>query len=143
MARMTSKITMKIEPRLLEVVQEKAASEGLALSSYIRKALIGYIGGRKEDNPEVIRFEMTPLEIRAINRMRGLGIVRLEEDAFHNAFTFYLKQEYDNIVSRAKELILDDHLIRGVDLGGLPTVKKGKDPQTRVEMDLVLEDEDL
>ncbi|MBN1538924.1 MAG: hypothetical protein JW939_02180 [Candidatus Thermoplasmatota archaeon] len=143
MARMTSKITMKIEPRLLEIIQQKADSEGLALSSYIRKAVIGYIGGRKEDNPGFIRFEMTPLEIRAINRLRGLGIVSKEENAFHNAFDFFLKQEYDNIVSRAKEMIVDDHLTRGVDLRGLPTVRDQNGPETRADMDLVLEDEDI
>ncbi|MBN1390877.1 MAG: hypothetical protein JXA22_09590 [Candidatus Thermoplasmatota archaeon] len=143
MPKMTSKITMKIEPKLLERIQEKADSEGLALSSYIRKAVISYIGGRKEDNQWVIRFEMTPQEIRAINKLRGLGVVKNREDAFHNAFDVYLKQEYDNAVSRAKELIVEDHLIRGIDLGGLPAASTRYNPEERADMDLVLEDEDI
>ncbi|MGA1872414.1 MAG: hypothetical protein ACMUHY_01970 [Thermoplasmatota archaeon] len=142
MPKMTSKITMKIEPKLLERIQSRADSEGLAVSSYIRKAVISYIGERKED-PRTIRFEMTPLEIRAINKLRGLGVVRSKEDAYHNAFDVYLKLEYDNVVSRAKEMIIEDHLARGVDLPGPQAAETRNDPEGRVDMDLVLEDEDI
>jgi len=142
MPKMTSKITMKIEPKLLERIQFEADSEGLAVSSYIRKAVISHIGGRQDTDPRTIRFAMTPLEFRAINRLRGLGVVRSYEDAYHNAFDHFLKEDYDNVVSRAKEMIIEDHLARGVDLGP-KTAKEHDDPVERVDMDLILEDEDL
>ncbi|MGA1819835.1 MAG: hypothetical protein ACMUHU_02380 [Thermoplasmatota archaeon] len=142
MPKMTSKITMKIEPRLLERIQTEADSEGLAVSSYIRKAVISHIGGRQDNDPRTIRFEMTPLEFRAINKLRGLGVVRSNEDAFHIAFGHFLKEEYDKVVSRAKEMIVEDHLARGVDLG--PTTAKDRDdPADRIDMDLILEDGDI
>ena len=110
MPKMTSKITMKIEPKLLDRIQSEAESEGLAVSSYIRKAVISHIGERQDNDPRTIRFEMTPLEFRAIGKLRGLGVVRSNEDAFHNAFDHFLREEYDNIVSCAKEMIIEDHL---------------------------------
>jgi hypothetical protein len=113
MPKMSSKVTMKIEPKLLQTIQMKAESEGLPVSSYIRKAVISYIGERQDDNPMTISFEMTPLEIRAISHLRSLGVVRYYEEVFHNAFDLYLRSEYDNVVSRAKDLLVAEVVSNG------------------------------
>jgi hypothetical protein len=119
MPKMSSKVTMKIEPKLLETISVKAEAEGLAVSSYIRKAVISYIGERLENNPRSIRFEMTSMEIRVINKLLDLGVVKTDEDVFHNALNEYLRCEYDKVVSRAKDMMIEDHISRD---------KKGNEP---------------
>ena len=129
MPKMSSKVTMKIEPKLLETISVKAEAEGLAVSSYIRKAVISYIGERLENNPRSIRFEMTSMEIRVINKLLDLGVVKTDEDVFHNALNEYLRCEYDKVVSRAKDMMIEDHISRD---------QKGKDPfavNTRTDPD--------
>jgi hypothetical protein len=136
MPKMSSKVTMKIEPKLLHTIQVRAEGEGLAVSSYIRKAVINYIGERQEDDPRIIRFEMTPLEIRAIYNLIGLGVVKKQEDAFHRAFDTFLSNEYDNVVSRAKDLLIVDHYSNNSDQVSPPVVKTRSDLD--VESDLLL-----
>lgn len=142
MPKMSSKVTMKIEPKLLHTIQVRAEGEGLAVSSYIRKAVINYIGERQEDDPRVIRFEMTPLEFRAVYKLIGLGVVRKKEDAFHNAFDSYLRGEYDNVISRAKEMLIEDHLSRGPDKEKTPAADKRSDLSEEADLQLVSDEGD-
>ena len=142
MPKMTSKVTMKIEPKLLHTIQVRAEGEGLAVSSYIRKAVINYIGERQEDDPRVIRFEMTPLEIRAIYKLIGLGVVCKKEDAFHNAFDSFLRSEYDNVVSRAKEMLIDDHLSSNPNPETPPVASTRSDLDEEADIQLVPENGD-
>lgn len=142
MPKMSSKVTMKIEPKLLHTIQVRAEGEGLAVSSYIRKAVINYIGERQEDDPRVIKFEMTPLEIRAVYKLIGLGVVNRKEDAFHNAFDSYLRSEYDNVVSRAKEMLIDDHLSRDPDLEKPPVASTRSDLDEEADLQLIPENGD-
>jgi hypothetical protein len=142
MPKMSSKVTMKIEPKLLHTIQVRAEGEGLAVSSYIRKAVINYIGDGKEDDPRVIRFEMTPLEFRAIYNLIGLGVVRRKEDAFHNAFDTFLRTEYDLVVSRAKELVIDDHFSSNIDQESPPVVKTRSDIDEESDLHLVSDNGD-
>jgi hypothetical protein len=142
MSKMTSKVTMKIEPKLLHTIQVRAEGEGLAVSSYIRKAVINYIGERQEDDPRVIRFEMTPLELRAVYNLIGLGVVSRKEDAFHNAFDSYLRSEYDLVVSRAKDLLINDHLSRNPDIEEPPAANTRSDLDEEEDLKLVSEEGD-
>jgi hypothetical protein len=142
MPKMSSKVTMKIEPKLLHTIQVRAEGEGLAVSSYIRKAVINYIGERKEDDPRVIRFELTPLEFRAIYNLIGLGVVKRKEDAFHKAFDSFLSSEYDCIVSRAKDLLIADQLSSNPNQIVPPVANTRSDPVDGADLLLIPENGD-
>lgn len=112
MPKLTSKVTVKLEPGLLDHLQELADSEGLPVSSYIRKAMIEHVGIRQEsENGQYLRIETTELEFRVINRLMKLGYLRSYQDLFHKAFDLYLKQEYDAVKRYAEKEFLDDHVL--------------------------------
>lgn len=116
MPKLTSKVTIKLEPSLLDVLQELADSQGLPVSSYIRKAVIEHVGIRQEnENPYKLRIETTDLEFRVINRLMKLGYLKRPEDLFHRSFDLYLKQEYENVKICAEKEFLDDHVLGGGD----------------------------
>ncbi len=121
MPKLTSKVTMKIEPGLLDAIQEMADREGLPVSSFIRKAVISNIRGGQESDPNVLRMELTEMEIRAINRLVRVGVVRNGEDVFHRAFNLFMDLEYDKVMTRAERILIDDHLSRDVKFDPLKT----------------------
>lgn len=143
MPKMSSKVTMKIEPKLLQTIQVRAEAEGLAVSSYIRKAVISYIGERQEDDPRAIRFEMTPLEIRAIYKLIGLGVAIKKEDIFHSAFDIYLRTEYDNVIYRAEQVIIHDHLSNRPEGNGPLTANVRSDLDEEVDIRIVPDEGDM
>lgn len=119
MPKLTSKVTIKLEPRLLDILQELADSEGLPVSSYIRKAVIEHIGERHEEGtPHTLRIELTEMEIRVIERLIGLGYIRKGEELFHISFALFLKQEYESIKKMAEREYLDARVLSG---GSLPS----------------------
>ena len=116
MPKLTSKVTIKLEPGLLDVLQELADSQGLPVSSYIRKAVIEHVGIRQENESSYkLRIETTDLEFRVINRLMKLGYLKRPEDLFHRSFDLYLKQEYENVKICAEREFLDDHILSNGD----------------------------
>jgi hypothetical protein len=140
MPKLTSKVTMKIEPGFLEAIQEMADKEGLPVSSFIRKAVISHIRGGQESDPNSLRMELTEMEIRAINRLVRVGVVRNGEDIFHRAFDLFMDLEYDKVMTRAERFLVDDHLSRDVNLDPLRTSNL-RNSMSR-ELDMRLEPED-
>ncbi|MFW3146347.1 MAG: ribbon-helix-helix protein, CopG family [Thermoplasmatota archaeon] len=119
MPKLTSKVTIKFEPKLLDILQELADSEGLPVSSYIRKAVIEYIGERHEEGtPHTLRVELTEMELRVIERLIGLGYIRRGEEIFHTSFALFLRQEYETIRIMAEREYLDAKVLGG---GSLPS----------------------
>lgn len=112
MPKLTSKVTIKLEPGLLDKLVELAESEGLPVSSYIRKAVIEHVGMRQDEGISTqMRIQPTRTELRVINRLMRLGYLRDPEDLFHKAFDLYLRQEYETIKRTAEREFLDDHVL--------------------------------
>jgi len=140
MPKLTSKVTMKIEPGFLEAIQEMADREGLPVSSYIRKAVISHIRGRQESDPNIMRMELTEMEIRAINRLVRAGVIRNGEDIFHRAFDLFMDQQYEKVMTRAERILIDDQLGKDVKFDALNHSNLRK--RSGSELDLQLEPEE-
>ena len=93
MPKLTTKISVKLEPDQLYDLQEVAESQGLTVSRCVRKAVVSYIREHNEEGgSSVLRLTLTRLEKEAVGSLVDLGVIDDPEEFFHKAFTDYMAE---------------------------------------------------
>ncbi len=91
MPKLTTKISVKLEPDQLYDLQEVAESQGLTVSRCVRNAVVRYIREHNEEGgSSVLRLTLTRLEKEAVGSLVDLGVIDDPEELFHKAFNDYL-----------------------------------------------------
>jgi hypothetical protein len=87
MPRLSTKITVKLEPELLQELQNISESEGLTISRLVRDAVNDYFKERREDDGMgIVRLSLSRFELSVISDLVRIGYVDSAEEVFHQAF---------------------------------------------------------
>ena len=91
MPKLSTKITVKLEPELLSELHASAESESKTISGCVREAVINYVRERRKDGgPHVLRLTMTRYESSMIDDLVDLGVVDSAEELFHRSFNDFV-----------------------------------------------------
>jgi len=94
MPKLSTKITVKLEPDLLDDLQLTAESEGKTISECVREAVIKYIQEQREKSqPQVLRLNLSRYERNLLDELLEVGIVDSAEDLFHRTFDDFITGE--------------------------------------------------
>lgn len=94
MPRLSTKITVKLEPELLKDLHETADDEGRTISECVREAVLRYIRERREtERTTVLRLNLTRYERTVVNGLVNLGIADDPEEIFHRSFGDFVSGE--------------------------------------------------
>lgn len=105
MPKLTSKMTVKIEPELLHRIQALAESKEISVSYYVRKALIDHIRDVEEENsPSSLRLKLSMMETHVLTQLIRIGAIREPEEMFHKAFDSYLSSDLEKVMAFANQL---------------------------------------
>ncbi len=105
MPRLTSKMTVKIEPELLHRIQVLSDEEDISVSHYVRKALIQYIREVEDENsPRSVRIDLTLMETHVLTQLIRIGAFKEPEVLFHKAFDSYMANDLERTLSFAHRL---------------------------------------
>ncbi len=89
--RMSSKMTIKLEPELLRRLQAIAEREGGTVSNSVRRAVIDYIREQSEPgSANELRMDLTLMETSMITQLVRIGVIREPQELFHKAFDNYV-----------------------------------------------------
>jgi len=104
MPKLSTKITVKLEPELLSELQASAESEGKTISGCVREAVINYVRERRlEGEPHVLRLTLTRYENTMIDDLVELGVVDSAGELFHRSFNdFASGQNLKQLVETAQ-----------------------------------------
>lgn len=105
MPRLTSKMTVKIEPELLQRIQEISESRNISVSYYVREALIKY--QREADDERThrsLRVNLTPMEMHVLNELKRIGLISDPEQLFHKSFDSFIKNDMDRALEVGRKL---------------------------------------
>lgn len=96
MPRLTSKMTVKIEPELLQRIQETSESRNISVSYYVREALIKYQREADDDRTHrSLRVNLTPMEMHVLTELKRIGVISDGEHLFHKSFDSFLVNDLD------------------------------------------------
>ncbi|MGA1822270.1 MAG: ribbon-helix-helix domain-containing protein [Thermoplasmatota archaeon] len=106
MPKLSTKITVKLEPELLSELHASAESEGKTISECVREAVINYVKERRTDGePHVLRLMLTRYEASLIGDLLELGVVDSAGELFHRSFSDFVSgQRLRNFVETAQWL---------------------------------------
>ncbi len=105
MPRLTSKMTLKIEPELLRRIQAKAESRGVSVSYYVREAVIEHIRETEEEiSPSTMRINMTLMETHVLTQLIRIGAMTEPQEMFHKAFDSYVSNDLERTLNFAHGL---------------------------------------
>lgn len=106
MPKLSTKITVKLEPELLSELHASAESEGKTISGCVREAVINYVRERRMDGePHVLRLTLTRYENSMIEDLVDIGVVDTAGELFHRSFTDFISgQKLKQIVETAQWL---------------------------------------
>ncbi len=105
MPRLSSKMTLKIDPELLRRIQSEADERSISVSNYVRKALIHYIREMEEEmSPTSLRISLTLMETHVLSQLLRIGAISEPQDMFHKAFDAYLSNDLQKLISFADRL---------------------------------------
>jgi hypothetical protein len=84
-------MTIKLEPELLRKLQAIAESEGITVSSSVRRAVIDYIREQSEPGSgNELRMDLTLMETSMITQLIRIGVIREPQELFHKSFDNYV-----------------------------------------------------
>lgn len=87
MPRLSTKITVKLEPELLQELQIISESEGQTISRLVREAVNSYVNERREeDGMGILRLSMSRFEMAVAADLVRIGYADSAEQVFHEAF---------------------------------------------------------
>jgi metal-responsive CopG/Arc/MetJ family transcriptional regulator len=87
MPRLSTKITVKLEPELLQELQVISESEGQTISRLVREAVNNYVNERREeDGMGILRLSMSRFEMSVVADLVRIGYADTAEHVFHEAF---------------------------------------------------------
>lgn len=87
MPRLSTKITVKLEPELLQALQAISEAEGQTISRLVRDAVNSYVDERREeDGTGIIRLSLSRFETSVIADLVRIGYVDSAEQVFHETF---------------------------------------------------------
>jgi metal-responsive CopG/Arc/MetJ family transcriptional regulator len=87
MPRLSTKITVKLEPELLQELQMISESEGQTISRLVREAVNNYVNERREeDGMGILRLSMSRFEMSVVADLVRIGYADSAEHVFHEAF---------------------------------------------------------
>jgi len=102
MPRLSTKITVKLEPELLQDLQFISESEGLTISRLVREAVYEYIKERRDNSGlGIVKLGLSRFEMSVVNDLVRIGYVDTPEQAFHEAFH---DQMYNHGIGRKLEM---------------------------------------
>ena len=105
MPRLTSKMTLKIEPELLQRIQAMAESRGVSVSYYVREAVIEHIRETEEEiSPSSLRISMTLMETHVLTQLIRIGAMTEPQEMFHKAFDSYVSNDLERTLNFAHSL---------------------------------------
>ena len=105
MPRLTSKMTVKIEPELLHRIQVLSDDADVSVSHYVRKALIQYIREVESDKtPSSLRIDLNLMETHVLTQLIRIGAITEPQQMFHKAFDSYLSNDLERTLSFANRL---------------------------------------
>ena len=106
MPKLSTKITVKLEPELLSELHSSADSEGKTISECVREAVINYVRERRMDGePRVLRLTLTRYENNIVDDLVELGVVDSAGELFHRSFDdFVTGQKLKQYVETAQWL---------------------------------------
>jgi len=86
MPKLTTKITVKLEPEFLQDLQSISESEGMTISRLVREAVYDYVSERRdEESPGTIRLSLSRFEMAVVNDLIRIGYVDDAQQLFHEA----------------------------------------------------------
>ncbi|MDG6224357.1 MAG: hypothetical protein QCI82_02465 [Candidatus Thermoplasmatota archaeon] len=87
MPRLSTKITVKLEPELLQELQLISEYEGHTVSRLVRESVYNYVKERREGyGSGTIRLNLSRFEMSVVNDLVKIGYVDNAEQVFHEAF---------------------------------------------------------
>ena len=87
MPRLSTKITVKLEPELLQDLQGISESEGLTISRLVREAVYNYINERRDnEGMGIVKLNLSRFEMSVVNDLVRIGYVDSAEQVFHETF---------------------------------------------------------
>ena len=87
MPRLSTKITVKLEPELLQDLQMISESEGLTISRLVREAVYNYIQERRDnEGMGIVKLNLSRFELSVVNDLVRIGYVDSAEQVFHETF---------------------------------------------------------
>lgn len=105
MPKLTSKMTVKIEPELLQSIQALAESQEVSVSYYVREALIDHIRDVEEEgSPSSLNLSLSLMERHVITQLIRIGAITEPEEMFHKAFDSYLSSDLERVLRFANNL---------------------------------------
>ena len=93
MPRLSTKVTVKLEPDLLTNLQSVAESGGQTVSGCVREAVIRYLREQRTDGgPGVIRLTLTRFEREVVDTLLDRGVVDTPQELYHRALETYISE---------------------------------------------------
>jgi len=105
MPRMSSKITIKLDPELLSRLQDIAEIEGVSVSNYVRRSVLKNL--REKDAakcPHVLNLDLSMLETATVTQLVRIGVIRDPQELFHKAFDSYMSNDLRRTLAFARDL---------------------------------------
>jgi hypothetical protein len=105
MPKLTSKMTVKIEPELQRRIQLLAETKETSVSNYVRKALIDHVRDVEEENsPSTLRLKLTMMERHVMTQLIRIGAITDPEEMFHKSFDSYISSDLERIMTFTNRL---------------------------------------
>ena len=105
MPRLSSKMTIKLEPELLQKLQAMAETEGVTVSNCVRRAVIDYVREQGDaERTNTLRLDLTLMETSMITQLVRIGVIKEPQELFHKAFDSYLSGDLVKSLELARSL---------------------------------------